>query len=37
LNYTREMLGSRRSTVGWFVESPPDGRGMVPVSDEGAD
>ncbi len=33
LNYTREVRGFHHSTVGWFVESPSPGRGMVVVSD----
>jgi len=32
LNYTRVVRDFHHSTVGWFVESPPDGRGMVVVS-----
>ena len=31
LNYTRIVRGLHHSIVGRFVESPPDGRGMVPV------
>jgi hypothetical protein len=31
LNYTREVRGFHHSTVGRFVESPLDGRGMVVV------